>query len=71
MEQAVSQNEPNRTCGRCEADFHCGIEAGQPSCWCFDLPHVMPMDGKEYNGCLCATCLRELVNQRQKLLNED
>lgn len=69
--KAMSPNEQNRTCGRCGAKFRCGVEAGDTICWCFELPHVLPVNGTQYNGCLCPECLRELMNIGQKITDKD
>lgn len=61
MGDNIPKHEPNRTCGRCGAKFRCGVEAGDTICWCFELPHVLPVNGTQYNGCLCPECLRELI----------
>lgn len=73
MSDSIPKHEQNRTCGRCGVKFRCGIEAGDTVCWCFELPHVMPMqpDENQYNGCLCPECLREMIGLRQKITDKE
>ena len=51
------------TCGRCGAVFRCGAEAGDPTCWCVELPPVLPPDPAA--TCLCPACLQAEVDARQ------
>ena len=60
------------TCSRCGASFGCGM--GQGSCWCAELPPLMPVprsgeasaDGDgDPASCLCPPCLREEIARRQ------
>lgn len=69
--KAMSPNEQNRTCERCGAKFCCGAEAGDTLCWCYELPHVLPVNGTQYNGCLCPECLRELMSIGPKMIDKD
>ena len=48
------------TCARCGASFGCGMLAGKEQCWCMELPVLDPLP-KEYEGCLCPTCLKTLL----------
>lgn len=70
------------TCPQCGAGFHCGYQdeptggdtkTGVFSCWCMDLPSVLPVPsgrgasadgggvGMEGGGCLCPRCLAARV----------
>jgi hypothetical protein len=50
----------DRTCSRCGAAFHCGIDdAG--CCWCAKLPFLPSEACAADAGCLCERCLRELL----------
>jgi hypothetical protein len=49
------------TCARCKAQFGCGQAEGGGSCWCADLPPIMPVKGE---SCLCPSCLRAEVAAR-------
>lgn len=68
-EPFVSSNES--ICPRCKTPFTCGAANGSAQCWCFDMPHVIPVEGiafpgenESFTGCLCATCLQELIAHR-------
>ena len=50
-------------CSRCGESFTCGLAAGEKSCWCADLPHIMPVDG-DAADCLCPHCLRGEIDAR-------
>lgn len=47
-------------CPRCAKTFTCGALAGQPTCWCANLP-VLPSAEKTALSCYCPVCLRELL----------
>lgn len=49
------------TCGRCGETFGCGGAEGKTSCWCAELPAIMPMGADD---CLCPKCLRAEVGRR-------
>ena len=49
------------TCADCGESFGCGNVEGTTSCWCSDLPAVMPVTGK---GCLCPKCLKAEISRR-------
>lgn len=46
---------------RCGAVFGCGGAEGKTSCWCADIPPVMPVSDE---GCLCPRCLKAEVLKR-------
>lgn len=48
-------------CAACGEEFGCGNEEKKASCWCSDLPAVMPVEGA---ACLCPKCLRAEVTRR-------
>lgn len=48
------------TCARCKAEFGCGNVEGKTSCWCAELPPVMPLG----DACLCPKCLKEEIARR-------
>jgi hypothetical protein len=37
---------------------------GDDTCWCFELPHVLPVSGGEAS-CYCKACLEGLIAERQ------
>ena len=52
----------NRTCPRCGAGFHCGVNDTQP-CNCSTLqldPAALQMLRERYAGCVCLNCLLQL-----------
>jgi len=49
------------TCAACGETFGCGNVEGKTSCWCADLPAVMPVSGDE---CLCPKCLKAEISRR-------
>lgn len=48
------------TCPRCGAAFTCGMQAGEPVCWCAVLPPLstVPDEGA---GCYCPACLKAML----------
>jgi len=49
-------------CPRCDGRFECGMATGR--CWCAEVPLTADARAQlavSYDGCLCATCLRELA----------
>jgi hypothetical protein len=45
-------------CPTCGSANKCGMEKGDATCWCFALPHVLPVSATEKSGCcLCRGCL--------------
>lgn len=51
-------------CSRCGNKFECGHEQGKSTCWCFELPHVIPVDQAEH--CLCPECLQKEIQNNLK-----
>src|SRR5262245_32428668 len=52
------------TCPACGEPAACGMTAGATTCWCFDLPHVMPMSSQTAEGrCYCSQCLQSLIDE--------
>jgi hypothetical protein len=37
---------------------------GDESCWCCELPHVLPVSGGDAQ-CYCRACLERLIEQRR------
>ena len=46
-------------CAGCGGAFGCGVQAGGTSCWCMELPLVLPLPVSTSAGCYCPACLRE------------
>jgi len=60
---ALRRQPASRTdrCPRCDATFGCGVATG--NCWCSAVTLTPELRGelaKDYEGCLCPACLREL-----------
>lgn len=53
------------TCVRCGARFGCGRTEKKKTCWCAELPLVMPVP-KEGNECLCPDCLKAEIVARTR-----
>ena len=59
----------NVQCTACGALLRCGMVAGDATCWCHDLPHVIAVpsalkidESAQKAGCLCPSCLKKLVD---------
>ncbi len=59
-----------KKCARCEQEFECGFEEGKSTCWCFALPHVIPLSEDEEEGCLCPDCLKKKIEETTRNQNE-
>src|SRR4051794_18358058 len=49
------------SCSACGEKFGCGGAEGKSSCWCAELPAVLPVTG---DGCLCPKCLKAELASR-------
>ncbi|MDK9713060.1 MAG: cysteine-rich CWC family protein [Sulfuritalea sp.] len=61
MNAAVSP-APTNVCPQCGAQFRCGMEGGDATCWCASLPPLLPVPPKSAGivpaaSCLCPACL--------------
>ena len=64
----MSQDHPNSKCSHCGEALHCGATAGEETCWCFALPHTLPLPKEnEQRGCLCNKCLDEAIAKVKKV----
>jgi len=44
----------------------CGMEKGEAMCWCFGLPHVLPMSKTVEGGrCYCQACFSRVIADRK------
>lgn len=52
-------------CPACGKSVGCGMTRGDATCWCFDLPHRIPMPARESGArCYCRVCLeRHIADQ--------
>jgi hypothetical protein len=56
----------NSRCAKCGAEFRCGMEGGDPECWCASLPPLMLLpvvaeSGAAAGSCFCPACLQALL----------
>lgn len=60
----------NKTCASCGTDFTCGIESGNKTCWCFDLPNIIAIEAIDSvdtaSDCLCPDCLQVKIDKAQE-----
>jgi hypothetical protein len=61
----------DNACPRCGQKFTCGLAAAQERCWCFDLPHVIPMTDANREGCLCPACLKAEIDRQLTLRKQN
>jgi hypothetical protein len=55
-----------RSCPKCGDANDCGMEKGETTCWCFGLPHVLPVSETEQGGrCYCRPCLARAIADRK------
>lgn len=62
---------PNVTCPACAQGFVCGMVASAAQCWCYELPHKLPVPAPEMThtgenpppkSCFCPICLQLRLN---------
>jgi len=52
-------------CPACGASVGCGMVRGEATCWCFALPHAIPMPSSNNDtDCYCRRCLTKLIEDR-------
>jgi hypothetical protein len=62
---SVAKEMDSTICPTCGSVNECGVAKGEATCWCFTLPHVLPVSGKENLGrCYCRRCLTRLMGNR-------
>jgi hypothetical protein len=54
-------------CSGCGAAFRCGMTAGDAQCWCYSLPHIVPLPtaNAAAASCLCPACLQALMDKSE------
>ncbi|WP_341907511.1 cysteine-rich CWC family protein [Polaromonas sp. YR568] len=59
----ASSADASSVCPRCGAGFRCGMVSGDATCWCFQLPPVLPVPATDDTAttCFCPKCLAELT----------
>lgn len=51
------------SCFNCGTELICGAENGDPTCWCDNLPNIMPLNA-EANSCYCQACLEKELQKK-------
>ena len=52
-------------CPTCRSANGCGMAKGDATCWCYTLPHVLPVIETESLGsCFCRPCLERVIGDR-------
>src|SRR5437763_14522 len=52
-------------CPTCGSANGCGMAKGDATCWCFTLPHVLPVSETVSLGrCYCRACLERVISDR-------
>ena len=54
-------------CPACGGPVECGVSSGSETCWCFALPHALPMPPQESGvRCYCPRCLQRRIDDRTR-----
>jgi len=49
-------------CPVCGSENDCGMAKRQETCWCFAMPHTLPVAAtEEANRCYCRACLARMI----------
>ena len=64
MSQENSEASTN-ICPACGAGFTCGMQAGQPECWCAALPQLLAVPSAGAGSCYCPACLARMIETQQ------
>ncbi|NPA72526.1 MAG: cysteine-rich CWC family protein [Gammaproteobacteria bacterium] len=59
---SLTEKVIQKTCPICQSPLNCGIEPGKDSCWCDDLPYIMPASFEL--DCRCKVCLIQAIQLR-------
>jgi len=61
MEREVVMSDGN-ICPTCASANDCAIEKDEATCWCFVMPHVLPVSStEEASRCYCRACLTRAI----------
>lgn len=61
-QMAPQSADRKRRCGRCNAEFRCGLLSPGGQCWCASLPHTSPPIVTS-DKCLCPKCLTDAIEK--------
>ena len=64
MSQENSEASTN-ICPGCGAGFTCGMQVGQPECWCAALPPLLAVPAAGAGSCYCPACLARMIETQQ------
>src|SRR4030095_6288999 len=54
-------------CPSCGGDNDCRMAKGEATCWCFAMPHLLPVSAAdEAARCYCRACLPPLLADRPR-----
>jgi len=53
---------PTNICPACGAGFTCGMQAGQPECWCAAFPPLLAVPSAGAGSCYCPACLAKMID---------
>jgi hypothetical protein len=56
-------------CPHCGSAVECGMTNGDETCWCLELPHLLPVSSAKAS-CYCKSCLEGLIAERQALAGQ-
>ena len=56
---------PTNICPACGAGFTCGMQAGQPECWCAAFPPLLAVPSAGAGSCYCPACLARMIETQQ------
>ena len=63
-ERRAGEGRTVHACPSCGGAVECGMANGDETCWCCELPHVLPVSGSD-EQCYCKACLQGLIEQRR------
>ena len=61
MQKEINE-APTNICPACGAGFTCGMQAGQPECWCAALPPLLAVPSAGAGSCYCPACLAQMID---------
>lgn len=63
MQNEISE-APTNICPACGAGFTCGMQAGQPECWCAAFPPLLAVPSAGAGSCYCPVCLAQMIDNQ-------
>jgi hypothetical protein len=57
------ENKSTISCFNCGAELVCGALNGDASCWCVNLPNIMPLNA-DATSCYCQICLEKKLQKK-------